>query len=253
MTRIITFMAVILTVFMAEAETFSYRFNSTPLPIAIQRIMADNPDIEINFIYNELENYKTSATVKADNLYDAIRQAIGLNPVTVVKSGNAYYVEALQHGKYVYTGRAVDTDAAPVAAATVMLLAPKDSTVLTYGITDDKGRFLIPCDRQKVIAKVSCMGYGTEYHLCNTFDIGPIIMRARTVKLGTVSVEADNSYLYADRSVYIPTARQKSASQTGTDLLDHMSIPQLGLISGGNVFTNAGKPVAIYIDYLPAT
>ena len=162
-------------------------------------------------------------------------------------------MEALQHGKYVYTGRAVDTDDAPVAAATVMLLAPKDSTVLTYGITDDKGRFSIPCDRQKVIAKVSCMGYGTEYHLCNTFDIGSIIMRTRTVKLGTVSVEADNSYLYSDRSVYIPTARQKNASQTGADLLDHMSIPQLGLISGGNVFTSAGKPVAIYIDYLPAT
>ena len=121
---------------MAGAETFSYRFSSTPLPKAIQRIMENHPDLDINFIYDELENYSTSATVRADNAYDALRQAVGLNPVTVVKARNTYYVEALQRGKYVYKGQAIGTDGEPVAAATVMLLAPRDSTVLTYGIAD---------------------------------------------------------------------------------------------------------------------
>lgn len=90
--------------------------------------MENNPDLDINFIYNELENYKTNATVNASNAYDAIRQTIGLNPVTVVKSKNTFYIEALQHGKYVYTGRAVGTDDQPVVAATVLLLTPRDST-----------------------------------------------------------------------------------------------------------------------------
>ena len=147
MARIITFLAVMLTVFMAEAESFSYRFDATPLPKAIREIMEDHPDLEINFIYNELENYKTSSTVKADNAYDALRQTISRNPVTVTKSKDAYYIEALQHGKYVYTGKAIGSDNEPIVAATVMLLAPKDSTVLTYGITDEPGRFSIPCDR----------------------------------------------------------------------------------------------------------
>ena len=238
---------------MAYAETFSYRFKSTPLPVAVQQIMADHPELDINFIYNELENYNTSATVLADNAYDAIRQTIGLNPITVVKSKGIYYIEALQHGRFVYTGCAIGTDNEPVIAATVLLLAPKDSTVLTYGITDIEGRFKVPCDQQKVIAKLSCMGYNTTYHLCNTFNVGTIVMSERTVNLGAVTVEADYSHLYSDRSVYIPTARQKSASQTGTDLLGHMAIPQLGLISGGTVSTNAGKPVAVFVDYLPAT
>lgn len=162
-------------------------------------------------------------------------------------------MEALQHGKYVYTGRVIGTDNEPVVAATVMLLAPKDSTVLTYGIADADGRFRIPCDRTNVIAKLSCMGYKTTYHLCNTFNIGTIIMSENAVELSVVTVEGDNAQLYADRSTYIPTQRQKNAAQTGTDLLAHMAIPQIDAISSGSIKTNTGKPIKIFIDYVPAT
>ena len=147
MIRLIMIIVTVITVLMADAETFSYRFNSTALPKAIQKFVEDHPDIDINFIYNELENYRTSSIVSADNVYDALHQIIGLNPVTVTKSKDTYYIEALQHGKYVYSGRVIGSDNEPVTAATVMLLTPKDSTVLTYGITDEYGRFSIPCDR----------------------------------------------------------------------------------------------------------
>ena len=40
MLRIITILAAVMTFLMADAETFSYRFNSTPLPKAIREIMA---------------------------------------------------------------------------------------------------------------------------------------------------------------------------------------------------------------------
>ena len=254
MLRIITIIAAVMTFLMAGAETFSYRFNSTPLPKAIREIMEGHPELDINFIYNELETYKTSATVKADDAYDALRQTIGLNPVTVVRSHNTYYLEALQHGKYVYTGKAVGTDSEPVVAATVMLLAPKDSTVLTYGITDDAGRFTIPCDRQGVIAKLSCMGYKTTYSLCKTFNIGTIIMPERAINLSTVTVEAANSQLYADRSIYIPTQRQKNAAQNAVDLLRQMAIPQIMVNPNDETVTdNTGGNVAIYINCLEAS
>lgn len=253
MARLIMLICAMSAFVMASAEAFSYRFSSIPLPKAIQLIMENHPDLNINFIYNELENYNTSATVNADNAYDALRQAIGLNPVTVVKAKNAYYLEALQHGKYVYTGRVIGFDNEPVAAATIMILAPKDSTVLTYGIADAEGRFRIPCDRTNVIAKLSCMGYKTTYHPCNTFNIGTIIMQENAVNLGTVTVEANSAQLYADRSVFIPTQRQKNASQTGDELLSHMAIPQLGMITNGNITTNSGRNVAVYIDFLPAS
>ena len=241
------------TVLAVNAETFSYKFKSTPLSQAIREIAMDHPDLDINFIYNELENYKTSVKVNTDNPYDALRQVIGLNPVTVVKSKNTYYVEALQHGKFCYKGTVIGSDNEPVIAATVMLLIPKDSTVLTYGITDNEGRFSIPCDRQGVIGKLSCIGYKTLIKPFDSFNLGVIKMEEQAVELGAVTVEGDNSRLYSDKSVYLPSAKQKNASQTGTDLLNHMSIPQLGFISGNEVSTNGGKPVAVFIDYMPAS
>lgn len=254
MARIIIIIYAMSAFVMASAETFSYRFHSTPLPKAIQRLMDDHQDLDINFIYNELENYTTSANVDADNAYDAIRQVVGFNPVIVVKSKNAYYLEALQHGRYIYTGRAVGTDRVPIAAATVMLLNPKDSAVLTYGIADAEGRFRIPCDRRNVIAKLSCLGYETTYHHCNSFSVGTIVMPERAVKLGTVTIEAENMHLYADRSIYIPTLRQKNAAQDAVDLLRQMAIPQIRINPiNGRVTDNSGMDVAIFINYMKAS
>lgn len=254
MARIFMLICAMSVFVMASADTFIYRFNSTPLPKAIQRIMENHPDLDINFIYNELENYNTSAAVHADNAYDALRQTIGLNPVTVVKAKNTYYVEALQHGKYVYSGRAIGTDNEPVVAATIMLLAPKDSTVLTYGIADAEGRFRIPCDRTNVIAKLSCMGYKTTYHQCGAFNIGTIIMPEHAVKLSEVKVEAENAHLYSDRSIYMPTPRQKNVAADAVALLSHMAIPQLDVDPATkSVKTISGQSVAIYIDYIAAS
>lgn len=235
----------------AMADTFSYNFRSTRLADALTRIAEDHPSLRINFIYNELDKYRTSAHINTDDPYDALRHTVGLNPVTIAERDGRFYVEALQHGRYVYTGRVISTDQEPVAGATVMLLAPKDSTVLTYGIADAQGRFSIPCDMRGVIAKLSCVGYRTTFRRLDSFSAGMIIMTPAVVGLDQVNVEADNAALYADRSVFIPTSNQKNAAQTGTDLIERMAIPQLRI--GSSSLTNTGQPVAIFIDYMPAT
>lgn len=75
----------------------------------------------------------------------------------------------------------------------------------------------------------------------------------KSQELNEVVVEANLQRTDARKSTYIPTARQKNASQSGTDLIDQMSIPQLKVSLGGNIETNSGKPVAVFIDYIPAT
>ncbi|MBD5170803.1 MAG: hypothetical protein HDT07_02190 [Bacteroidales bacterium] len=255
MARLIFLIIAVVSLSMANAETFSYRFNSTPLPKAIQKIVNEHPDLDINFIYNELESYKTSSTVNADNASDALRQLVGLNPVMVTKTKNTYYIEAFQHGKYVYTGRVTGTDKDPVVGATVMLLAPKDSTVLTYGVTDVDGSFSIPCDRKGVIlAKFSCIGYKTSLHKLKSFNVGTVIMQENAISLSTVNVVGNSAAAYSDKIVYLPTQRQKNASQNATDLLRFMAIPQIKIdITNNAVTDNFGNSVSLFINGIEAT
>lgn len=253
MRTILTIVLAVMTYLSANAYKYNYSFSNTPISEAIVRISKDHPDVNISFIYKELDNYRTSARIQADDMYDALRQTVGLNPISIIRKNQNYYIEAFQHGKFCYTGAVIGSDNEPVIAATVMLLAPKDSTVITYGITDEAGRFSIPCDKQGVIGKLSCLGYKTTSKKFNTFSVGTILMEQRAVALGRVTVEAENARLYSDKSVYMPTSTQKNASQSGSELLNHMAIPQLGVITGNSITTSGGRPVAVFIDYLPAS
>ena len=235
------------------AAGYSYGFDNTPLSQALVTISKGHPEITLNFIYDELESYTTSARIDTDDPWQAIRQAVGLNPVTVVRKKNSFYVEALQHGRYLYSGRVAGPEGEPVVSATVMLLAPADSTVITYGITDDDGRFAIPCDSRGVVAKFSCLGYRTVSRKCADFAVGTVEMPRLPVRLKDVEVTPEYAALYSDRSVFIPTARQKNSAQTGGELLNRMAIPQLRVGSGEEVLTSSGKPVDIFIDFVPAS
>jgi hypothetical protein len=254
MKHIIALVAFMLTVVSVCAAEFSYRFDSIPVSQALSQIGSDHQSLKISFIYNELETYRTSARIDTDDAYEAIRQTIGLNPISVVRKGDDFYVEALQHGKYCYTGRLSGPDGETVAGASVLLLVPKDSTVITYGIADDRGRFAIPCDKKEVIAKFTCLGYMPTYHKCDDFTLGTVIMQPLPVQLKAVSVEAANALAYSDRTVYLPTGNQRRAAQNAIDLLCHMAIPQIKIDRvTGSVSDNLGKTVEIFINYVAAT
>ena len=254
MKRHVILFAVMLCVATAFAQKFSYRFNNTPLADALVRIAAQHPDIHINFIYNELDKYPVTATIHTDDAYDMLRQLIGLSPVSVVSSGDRYYIEALQHGKFIYRGRALGDDNEPVTAATVMLLSPRDSTVLTYGIADSEGCFSIPCDSRNVIAKLSCMGYMTTYRNCPDFNLGNIIMPVQSVILSQINVENRTQRVINRGVEYIPSIRAKKGSTDAASLLLMMNIPLLDITPGNmSVKTYTGKDVAMFIDCKKAT
>ncbi len=233
---LIAAMAIFMTV---SARKYSYSFFKTPVAKALVQVAHDHPNLTLSFIYDELDKYYTSARIDTDDPRAAIREIIGLNPVSVIQKSNEFYIEALQHGKFAYSGRVIGSDNQPVSAATVMLLAPGDSTVITFGVTDESGHFSIPCNRNKVIGKLTCIGHVTTYTLFDSFNVGTIKMCDLPVPLKAVTVEAENAILDTDKTTYAPSQRQKNASQTATDLLVHMAIPQLNVSMGSTSISTA--------------
>lgn len=246
----LAFLAIALTV---SAAVYRYDFRSVPLSQALVTISKDHPEIDIIFIYNQLEDYNVSATIDTDSPDEAMRTLIARIPVSMTVSGRRYIFEALQEGLFCYHGRAVDRQSQPVPYATVMLLSPADSTVITYGTTLADGLFRIPCDSREVIAKLSSIGYKSAYRHCRQFAVGDIVMEVNPIQVGSVTVNADETMLLPDKSVFVPQTRHKRASQTGYELLNRMAIPQLSHNEGEGVRTVSGQDVAVYIDSVPAS
>ena len=140
------------------AYKFSYDFNKTPVSEALARIAKEHADVNLSFIYTELTSYLNSSIIRTEDPYEAIKLTIGKNPIKVTERKGAFFVEALQHGNYRYSGRVIGDDDKPVIAATVLLLNPNDSTFLTYGMTDENGCFLIRCEHNDVIVNLTRIG-----------------------------------------------------------------------------------------------
>lgn len=252
--EILTITSILLSCISVHAQTFRYTFKSTPLASALADIADRHPELKIIFVYNQLEKYSTSSNVDTSDPYQALRQTIGLNPVSVAYKDGTYYCEAMQKGAYRISGNVRGTDSRPVEAATVMLLSPKDSTVVTYGMTDATGHFSIPCDVKKVIAKISSTGYETTFKNCESSKTENIVMTEHSVRLKEINVESKDVFLYADKTVFIPSKNQKNMSMDAVDLLSHMSIPMIVINnSDGSITDNTGIPVEIYINYIKAS
>ena len=70
-------------------------------------------------------------------------------------------------------GRIVDTRHQPVDFANVALLNVSDSSLITGGVTNENGQFVIPCEVKNVV-KVSCVGYKTYCSTYRTGEVGAI-------------------------------------------------------------------------------
>ncbi len=236
----------------AFAARYEYKFNNTPIAQALAKLVKDNPSAKITFIYNEMDDYSTSATISTDDLKAAVKAIVARNPISVSEKKGRILVEALQRGKYRYSGKLVNEYNEPVGFATVLLLNPKDSVAITFGITDKDGNFLIPCDRMPVLAKISSTGYETKIMNFSCSSIGTIRFKTKPIQLQNIDIVSDIVQMESDKTVFVPLQRQKNTSTSGIDLLEQMGIPQLMVIDG-KPQTISGKQVALFIDYMPAS
>ncbi|MBD5231668.1 MAG: outer membrane beta-barrel protein [Bacteroidales bacterium] len=245
---IITFILAAMTLISASAYKYTYNFHDTPISQALVKISKEHPELRLSFIYKELDHYKTSAKIRTDNAYDALRAAVGVNPVSVVRKDNAYYVEALQHGRFTLTGQILDTDGEPIVSGVVYVLSADSDRPLTYGLTDGSGRFSIPCDSHDVKLRISYLGYKELAMRAPASGVcGILTLRPQTVMLGEVVVKSNRpaTTIKGDALVTTVAGTQLEHAGTADDVLTQ--VPMVFGRDGNFEVFGKGAP-AIYVN-----
>ena len=197
------------------------------------------------FIYNELEDFTVTTHVKNKPVPDAIRQIIGFYPIQMILGdNNDIYVECINKTEHHLKGMVVDENNLPLPYANVTLLNPADSTMVGGGVTNESGRFVIPNDHGKVIARITYVGYKTEYRLCSRDNVGTIKMQPDQFTLNGVTVKGS-------KQLTRPTSRGILANVQGTVLEQFGSVTEmlshLPLMMADGTIAGHGKP-EIYIN-----
>ena len=84
-----------LTFTVASAQRISHIYNNVSLSEALLQLQSEQSAYTINFLYNELEDFRITTTVSRRTVPDAIQQMIGFYPIrmTVKPDDHEIYVE----------------------------------------------------------------------------------------------------------------------------------------------------------------
>ena len=179
-----------MTIVSAQAQRVTRNYRDASLADALRQLAEESRDYTIYFLYNELEDFTITTNVKNKPVPEAIRQMIGFYPIRMTQGEKGeIYVECIHKTEHHFKGLVVDENNLPLPYSNVTLLSPADSTMVGGGVTNESGRFVIPNDHGKVIARITYVGYKTEYRLCARDNIGTIKMQPDKYSLGTVTIE----------------------------------------------------------------
>ena len=178
-----------------HAQRITQSYNNVSLSDALSQLAEQQTDYTIMFLYNELEDFRITTTIHRKTLPEAIRQMIGFYPIRVTTSkdegGKKIFVECTHKTDRHLTGTIIDEQGQPVAYANIALLSSQDSTLLAGGVSNESGYFAIPYEQEKVLARISYVGYKTIYKQCNNAELGTIRMQPDTYTLGNVTVRGE--------------------------------------------------------------
>ena len=165
------------------AQRITRQYNNVSFSAALKDLNARQDKYSINFVYDELEDFKVTKSIRNQSVPDAILQLIGFYPIKMKVIDHVILVECMQKAASKMIGRIVDDHHHPILFANVSLLNTNDSTFITGGVTNENGQFVIPCEAKRAIVKVSCVGYQTVRHTYETGKIGNITLREVTMNM----------------------------------------------------------------------
>ena len=238
----------------AFAQRISHTYNNVSLSEALLGLNNEQTGYVINFLYNELEDFRITATIKNKRLPDAIQQMIGFYPVrmTVKPDDHEIYVECTHKTDRHLTGTIIDEQGLPVAYANIAVLNPADSTLLGGGVSNESGYFAIPYELPTVLARISYVGYKTVYRQCTTENIGTIRLQPEIYTLNGVQVKGERLIVKAENghlTYNMPQLLEIMPADNAYDALT--SIPGVSEMNGSIMFS--GQAVTLIINGKPTT
>ena len=268
MNRYITLiLTLLLTVSMQAQKRISREYNNVSLSDALNQLAEQQTGYTIYFLYNELEDFRITTTVKNKHLPEAIQQMIGFYPIRVTTStdedGRKIFVECTHKTDRRLTGTIIDEQGHPIAYANVAILSPTDSTLLSGGVSNESGYFAIPYERprvgdgtsgmqDKILARISYVGYKTIYKICSQPEVGTIRLQPETIRLNDVQVKGERIVSGTENGhlVYnMPMLLQLYPADNAYDALT--SIP--GVSEMGSTIMFSGRAVTLIINGKPTT
>lgn len=230
-----------------SAQRITRQYNNVPFSAALKDLNARQDKYVINFVYDELEDFKVTKTIKNESVPNAILNLIGFYPIKMKQVDNIIIVECIQKTSNKMMGRIVDTRHQPVDFANVALLNVGDSSLITGGVTNENGQFVIPCEAKKAIVKVSCVGYNTFYNVYGIGEIGVITLNEATVNLQEVVVMGHRKYILKENGRLTLNVQNSNLQNIGkaADVIKY--VPGMLYTNGKYEAFGKGEPV-IYID-----
>ena len=175
----------------AKAQRITHTFREVPMSDALKYLQMQTKQYDIIFICNELEDFNVTTDVKNSSIPEAIQQLIGFYPIRMTMNGKEVYVECTHKTAQRLTGRLVDEHNLPVAYANIALLAPGDSTIVSGGVSNESGLFVIPIEDTNVLIRISYVGYKTLFLTCETPNMGTLRMHPEVQMLNGVEVRGE--------------------------------------------------------------
>ena len=226
-----------------HSQRITHEYNNVSLSDALRQLNGLSKVYEINFLYNELEDFRITTSVHRKTIPDAIRQMIGFYPIRVMVDGTEITVECLQKTDIRYRGIVVDEAGQPIAYANIALLSPLDSTLYAGGVTNESGVFVIPCEQKTVLARVSFVGYKTMYKHCHGTDMGKIKIQPETHTINGMVVTGERPKVQLKGNSLVMNVEGTVMERMGTaeDVLSRVPL----LSKKGESFEILGKGVPL--------
>ena len=230
---------------MAQKITRSYQNQS--LSRVLEDLNAATSRHEISFVYNDLEDFTVTCTLERLSLNDALMKVVGFYPVRIVRDGDKYFVECTHKTERHLRGTLIDEQGQPVAFANIAVLNPADSTLLSGGVSNEAGQFVVPYEQHKILVRISFIGYKTIYRLCTQEDMGIIRLQRDSYVVKGVEVKGHVPQYQMGSEGLVTNVENTPLSQLGTagDVLKHVP----GIITKNDQYEVFGKGTPlIYIN-----